>query len=74
MVDKSFTCECGHEERYHDYEHRQYIASCRLCQDRQYKMVVTGSGMTVYYPWHEFKADNLRYLELKYEQKRMGLE
>lgn len=62
-----YTCECGHIKAYHNNGDTTYgpLAACRLCQDRQYASVMSrnGSNISVYYPWHEFRPDNLRHLE-----------
>lgn len=68
---KDFPCECGHPFKEHVPEDAWEFASCTTC----YKLVNSGFDCKlvrgVHYNWvHEFKADNLAYIEQQYEQRK----
>lgn len=57
-------CKCGHAKNEHEFENRIFSHFCVSC----YKSITKPVHYTVYTPWHYYKADNLKYLEKKYEE------
>lgn len=57
QLDSIYPCTCGHMENRHGYCAGVYV--CWECYD----VIEAEHRMPDTYPGHEFKADNLKYLE-----------